>query len=464
MKTAIKSTLAVAATTAALVGVAAIPSLVKAADWNVRPTYSLEQINDGSWKKGDITFNSIVLKDSDYEWYKNTHDGKPIPQGTLRNETNFVGARVAGTNQGAANVWEGDRISVEDGKTYVVRLYVHNNNPYGEEEGNVAKNTQVRFYVPQTASKNVTVNGWLKADNAREKDGYVDDVTFYNNDTPFHLEYVDGSALLENGNYASGAGVKLTNSIVNQGNPTGNVADEWTKIGYNALDGDVPGCYKYINYVTIEVKAVFDYEYTVEKKARVVGDADRTWKDTVEAKVGDKVEFQIEYKNTSDKTQMGVSIRDVLPSNLRYISGSAKLYNANHPSGATFTHDYLVNQGVNIGGYTAGSNAIIRFQVEVVDDNLACGSNTMVNWGRAGVGTKTIQDYARVHLNKVCENKPDEPTPPTPEQPDEPTPENPETPKELPSTGPEVVAGGVIATGSIVTAAGYYIASRRQLR
>ena len=30
-------------------------------------TYSLEQINDGSWKKGDITFNSIVLKDSDYE-------------------------------------------------------------------------------------------------------------------------------------------------------------------------------------------------------------------------------------------------------------------------------------------------------------------------------------------------------------------------------------------------------------
>ena len=130
------------------------------------------------------------------------------------------------------------------------------------------------------------------------------------------------------------------------------------------------------------------------------GDADRTWKDTVEAKVGDKVEFQIEYKNTSDKTQMGVSIRDVLPSNLRYISGSAKLYNANHPSGATFTHDYLVNQGVNIGGYTAGSNAIIRFQVEVVDDNLACGSNTMVNWGRAGVGTKTIQDYAQVIVKK----------------------------------------------------------------
>lgn len=462
MKTAIKSTLAVAATTAALAGVAAIPSLVKAADWNVRPTYSLQALNEGALKKGEITFNSIVLQDSDYDWYKKTHDGKSIPQGTLRNETNFVGARVAGEDKGAANVWEGDNITVEDGKTYVVRLYVHNNNPYGEEEGNVAKNTQVRFYVPKTSSKNVTVNGWLKADNAREKDGYVDDVTFQS-DTPFHLEYVNNSALLENGGFASGNGVKLTNSVVNQGNASGNVADEWTKIGYNGLDGNVPGCYKYINYITIEVRAVFDYDYTVEKKARIVGDTDKTWKDTVEAKIGDKVEFQIEYKNTSDKTQTGVSIRDVLPSNLRYVSGSAKLYNVNHPSGATFTTDALVGNGINIGAYTKGSNAIIRFQAEVVDDNLACGSNTLVNWGRAGVGTKTIQDYARVHLNKVCENKPDEPTPPTPE---EPTPDEPttETPDELPQTGPEVVAGGVIATGSIVTAAGYYIASRRQLR
>ena len=176
--------------------------------------------------------------------------------------------------------------------------------------------------------------------------------------------------------------------------------NEWTLIGYDSLDGRIPGGYKYVNYITIMVRVVFDYDYTIETKVRLVGDEDEEWKDTIEAKLGDKVEFQIEYKNTSDKTQTDVSMQDVLPSNLNYISGSAKLYNANYPSGVPFTHDNLVNQGVNIDGYTAGSNAIIYFQAEVVDDNLACGSNTMVNWGRAGVGTKTIQDYARVVVKK----------------------------------------------------------------
>ena len=204
--------------------------------WNVRPTYSLQEINEG--KLEGVTFNSIILQDSDYEWYKNAHDGQPIPEGTLRNETNFVGARISGENQGAENVWEGDSIQVEDGETYIIRLYVHNNNPNGEE--GAAENTQVRFYVPQTASKDVTVNGWISASNATEENGYVDDVAF-TSDTAFHLEYQEGSALLENGNYASGAGVTLTDAIINQGDLSTDVAEEWVKIGYNDLDGIIPG-------------------------------------------------------------------------------------------------------------------------------------------------------------------------------------------------------------------------------
>ncbi len=362
-----------------------------------RPTYSLQEMYEGAL--GDkITFNSIVLQDSDYEWYKSTHDGKSIPQGTLRNETSFVGARVAGTNQGAANVWEGNEITVTDGDIIYVRLFVHNANPGGLNA--VAEDTKVRFYIPYDISNTITVNGRLTSSNAVPSE-YVDDVTFKSpSGEAFHLQYIYGSALLENGGGASGEGTILSDSITNQGNMTENADNEWTLIGYDSLDGRIPGGYKYVNYITIMVRVVFDYDYTVETKVRLVGDEDGEWKDTIEAKLGDKVEFQIEYKNTSDKTQMDVSMQDILPSNLNYISGSAKLYNANYPSGVPFTHDNLVNQGVNINGYTAGSNAIIYFQVEVVDDNLACGSNTMVNWGRAGVGTKTIQDYARVVVKK----------------------------------------------------------------
>ena len=103
----------------------------------------------------------------------------------------------------------------------------------------------------------------------------------------------------------------------------------------------------------------------------------------------------------------------------------------------------------NIGNYTPNSNAYVRYTAEVVDENLACGSNTLVNWVKAGVGETTLQDYAAVVVNKTCENN---------------NPGNNDTPNELPSTGPEAVAGGIVAAGSIVTAAGYYIVSRRSLR
>ena len=91
---------------------------------------------------------------------------------------------------------------------------------------------------------------------------------------------------------------------------------------------------------------------------------------------------------------------DVLPSNLRYVDGSAKLYNVLYPNGATFTEGTLVTTGVKIGSYTAGSNAFIRFTAEVVNDSLACGANTLYNWGQATVGKTMIQDDAEVHVQE----------------------------------------------------------------
>lgn len=449
MKTAIKSTLAVAATAAAIAGVAAVPAMVSAFS---RPLYSYQYVNEHDV---GVTFNSIKLADTDAAWAKKNNLELPL----VTNETNFVGARLdTGKNEGAKNVWEGTQITAEEGKTYLVRLYVHNNSQKQE-----AKDVQVRFHVPYGSGTSVKVGGDLRSSNATPKT-YLDDVTFTSaNGSPFHLEYVSGSALLENGGFAKGDGVKLPDSVVNQANNGGSANGEWTSIGYNALDGKIPGCYEYINYVGIKVKVVYDYDFTVEKKVRILGDTDKTWKESVDAKIGDKVEFQIQYKNTSNYTQKDVSMMDVLPSNLRYVDGSAKLYNVLYPNGATFTEGTLVTTGVKIGSYTAGSNAFIRFTAEVVNDSLACGANTLYNWGQATVGKTMIQDDAQVKVNRVCDVTPDPDPDPEPDPEPTPDPEEPVTP-ELPKTGPEMVAGGVIATGSIVTAAGYYIASRRQLR
>lgn len=89
-----------------------------------RPLYSLQYVNEHDV---GVTFNSIKLADTDAAWYKQT-TGKDLPSGMVRNETNFVGAREdTGVNAGSKNVWEGTEITAEDGKTYIVRLYVHNN-------------------------------------------------------------------------------------------------------------------------------------------------------------------------------------------------------------------------------------------------------------------------------------------------------------------------------------------------
>lgn len=348
-----------------------------------RPSYTLEEIKEGALGNR-IVFNSIS-------------DSEPMGDGVNGgSEKNFVGARECvlrndGRCEGDSkiNKWCHNDIDVEDGKTYIIRLYVHNNNPNGTDA--VAENTHVSFSIPANYdqdNKRIQVNGFIDSSNATPSE-YWDYVNF-NSEIPFHLEYVYGSALLENNSIGLG-GLSLSDDIVKA--KSGGVM-----IGYDALDGRVPGCYQYDNFVTIQVKAVFGSAFTVETNARMADGKDKTWLNSVDAKVGDKVEFRIEYKNTSDKQQDGVTIKDILPSNLKYVEGTTVLKNSSHPNGATAAHDYLVKEGTKIGSYGLGANAYIYFTAEVVDEDLDQGLNILTNWVQVGVGDVTIQDSVEIRV------------------------------------------------------------------
>ena len=55
------------------------------------------------------------------------------------------------------------------------------------------------------------------------------------------------------------------------------------------------------------------------------------------------------------------------------------------------------------------------------------------------------------------------PTPtPTPQSDPTPTPTPTTTPTSMPNTGPEGIVAGALGTGSVITAAGYLIASRKR--
>lgn len=354
-----------------------------------RPDYTIDEINNGAIGATEIS-DGENYKESDN--YPGTIIFNSISDSVIGHEKNFVGARECfqradGTWIGATKetIWNANEIEVTDGQTYIIRAYVHNNNPNGEDA--IAENTKVEFLVPIDSAREIEVNGIISSSNATPS-RYWDHVTFKSPNI-FHLEYIENTAWLENNGIGRG-GIQLSDDVLKSGG---------TLIGYDTLDGRIPGCFQYDGFVTIKVKAVFD-DFMVKTQVRHAGD--KKWQDTIDAKVGDKVEFQIEYQNLSDGDQTHVVLRDILPPNLRYIPGSSKLKNASYPNGATVNGDVLVgDDGFLVGDYTSGSNAFVMFTAEVVDDCLTNGQNTLINWGRVSVnGEKLLKDDARVIVQK----------------------------------------------------------------
>lgn len=337
-----------------------------------RSSYTLEEIN------ADALGNSIVFNS--------------ISNSVVGNEKNFVGVlEHCGSNEaGTDNSWQANEIEVKDGQEYIVRAYIHNNSI--REDGGISQNTKVAFNIPKESDTNIPVHGFIFSDNATPNE-YWDGVLF-KSDHKFHLEYIYGSALLEN-NGIGANGLPLSDEIVTKA-----ASNNGTLIGYDALDGRVPGGYKYVSYVSIKVLVVFDSDYTVEHKVRLIGGSE--WGKTVTAQVGDEVEFQIQYKNIGENGHENVMIRDILPESLEYVPGSTRVYNSDHKDGLSIEQDYLVTEkAINIGNYSPGANAYIRFRAIVLGDNLQLGSNTLVSWSQCGVGEVTLQDFAAVTVNKT---------------------------------------------------------------
>lgn len=447
MNKVLKSTLGVAAA-AAIVGANVVASVNTLAYGDnsgragYRQEYTTQQINDGALGKKGESNQKIVLNS--------------ITDNPYGNEFNFVAARVDdGSANGVNNKLSGNTIAAEDGKTYWISMYVHNNNPNGTEA--IAKGVTVNYTVPGNTANKVTVGGVVKSSNAYPTE-YWDTVDFTSTHA-FHLEYVAGSGILQNNGIGARStttiegktykGAKLSDAIVSNG----------VLIGYDSLNGEVPGCYTYANWVGIKVKVVYDDvvtpSFTVDKKVRAAGTKDK-FVEEMEAKVGDKVQYQIDFHNTGSETVKNVTVKDVLPNNAKLVSGSIKLYNSSNPNGLVRS-DAELSTGINMGTYEKDSHGYLRFTVEIVDKSLACGKNRLMNWGLVGVAGTTVKDNADVLVTKECKDTPTDNNQTTEDS------GNVATVSTLPSTGPAAIATSVIGAGSVVTTAGYYVASRKKL-
>jgi len=351
---------------AVLAAVIVIPAVTLA--WGPdRPTYTVANPAD------HITFNSMT---------DNPNVG---------DERNFVVVKDAANT--ADGGWQ-DKVTVQPGKEYLVRVYVHNN--AASSLNLTAVNTRVMASVPNTTGKNVSISGFVTADNATPNKIW-DDISF-NSAEDFNLTYVSGSAEIYNNGYAAGGtGKSLPDSIVTS---TGAL------IGYNGPDGKVPGCFQYANYVYFKVKPQFPKEdFTVNKDVRKDGEG-TSFTESVNAKSGDTLNYRITYKNTGNVTANNVVLKDKLPAGISFVPGSVKIMNANNPSGAYVKDgDLLFSTGINIGSYTGGSNALVIFNATVKSASSIpqCGLNTLTNIASAQPEGQIVkEDGANVVVDKYC--------------------------------------------------------------
>lgn len=337
-----------------------------------RETYTIEHPAD------HVVFNSITNNPSHGD------------------ERNFMQVR----EKSASNATYADEIALTPGKEYVVYMYYHNNaaSNYNDANSNykgIAKDAFVRAEIPAVVpqgSDGTKAVGFVGASNAQPKQVW-DDISFTNSSAgAIALRYVPSSATIHSFGAVNGA--TLPDSIITTGAP----------LGYDSLNGVVPGCNEYAGYVTFRVKAD-QPNFTVSKKVRQAGT--KEWKENINVQPGDKVDYLVEYENTGTTRQNDVVVKDNLPNDVSYVDGSSKIANPTHPGGVATDDGVTSSQGLNIGNYQANSNAFVMFSAKVAgSDKLECGKNTLVNKATVETNNGSKSDTATIVVNKECQPEP----------------------------------------------------------
>lgn len=191
-----------------------------------REVYTESEVNNQNVLENRIVLNSIT-------------------DSVIGDERNFVRARKSsGINAGLYNVWDGNIVEFTEEGTYIISVYVHNDNPKGQSV--TAKDVRANVIMPKESGRTLGVSCILESSNA-EPSRYWDGVTFKSN-KDFYIDYVEGSAILENNGIGAGHGYRLSDDII---------TSNGVMLGYDSMDGNIPGGYQYAAYVSFEVKVVF---------------------------------------------------------------------------------------------------------------------------------------------------------------------------------------------------------------
>lgn len=349
-----------------------------------------------------------------------------VPQGIGDEREFFRGVQV-----GKDSNWIDPVNGVTQDSVVEAKIYIHNGakQSLNDAPGNpgIAKNTRVRVELPSGEAQTQNATAFVSADNA-SPGSVFDTLTMTGaNNGFFELDYIEGSAKL----YAADPEKQSPPSFVS------NLSDNLVTSGVNI--GDVKGCFEFVREITFRMKVKMPH-YQVRKQVRYIGQGPDDWKDQINVKRGQTVEWKVTPINVGRTVLNHVILLDQVPEHLSVVPGSVKLFSSNFPDGFTFGPEAIQADGrqinVDVGSLAPDSSAPVLFQTKVSkSEDLKCGNTLIVN--KVFMTPKnpktTISDKAAVKvIGEVCKDIP------------------PKTPPELPDTG----AGDVVGIFSVVTIAG----------
>ena len=369
-------------------------------------------------------------------------------------ERNFVRIREAGTDQNFR-----DEIEIEPGKEYEVYIYYHNNAASNTNASGfgMATNTRVSSAYPTVVNPGDRgmVSGIISWSYVTPEDpdhaqtGKVWDeayVTTNTNNTV--LRYKTGSAIIHNSGAADGTVL-----------PESLFTEDGTPIGFNKLEGNLPGCAEYSGHITYTLVAE-QVAADLDKQVSLDGE---NWSDSVTARPGQIVTYKVTFKNTGNTELANAIFKDAHDDGLSLYSGSTKVFDVDNVDGKQID-DILDLSGYNVGNVAPGALVQIIYQARVGEDSALCGktlNNTInLNYNSADQGSDSASVI--VACEETCETNPNLPGC----QQEKNCKTNPEMPgcQELPNTGPvEIILAIIVIIG--IGGGGYYLyRSRKTLK
>lgn len=410
---------------ASLLAIVTIGSSAPASAWGPeRTTYTNDSPADYA------TFNSITNN------------------AAVGDERNFVRVREAGTDQTFQ-----DEIEVVPGKEYEVYIYYHNNAATNTNASGLgmATNTRVASAYPTLVTPNergmisgiITWSYVTPSDPNNAQEGTVwDEAYLTTKANNVVMRYKTGTAVIHNSGQANGS-VLPTTLFTNGGTP----------IGFNKLEGNLPGCAEYSGHITYTLIAE-NTNTDLKKEVSLDGE---NWSENVTASPGQIVTYRVTFNNTGNTDLLNVIFKDTHDEGLSLHSGSTKIFDVNNVDGKTID-DILDLSGYNFGNVAPGALLQIIYQAKISDDVGFCGKTLnnaiSLNYNSEDHGA----DFASVTVScdtpteEDCKNNPS--LPGCQEKNCKTNPEM-EGCSQLPNTGPvEITMAVIIVLG--IGGAGYY--------